>query len=139
MLNLYVKQDAELLGPPTVDGERVDTPPPAAWPSSTQPAEHLERGKKVWSGTLAIPPGEDGSITFDYRVPGVVRTVDGSRVYHLVVQHQPKVQPETLVVRLKVPDGASGIHAKGWKRDGNVLVWDKPLTEDLNLEVSWQE
>jgi Protein of unknown function (DUF4012) len=139
MLNLYVKEDAELLGAPEIDGELVDTPPPAVWLSPTQPPEHLERGKKVWSGTLAIPPGEDGSLTFDYRVPGVVRTVDGSRVYHLVVQHQPKVQPETLVVRLKLPDGASGIHAKGWKRDGDVLVWDKPLTEDLDLEVSWQE
>jgi hypothetical protein len=139
MLNLYLKQDTELLGPPTIAGELVDTPPPAVWLSPTQPPEHLERGKKVWSGTLAIPPGEDGSLKFDYRVPGVVRTVDGRRVYHLVVQHQPKVQPETLVVRLELPEGASGVHAKGWKRDGDRLVWDKPLTEDLDLEVSWRE
>jgi hypothetical protein len=139
MLNLYLKQDAELLGPPTIDGELVDTPPPAVWPSPDQPPEHLERGKKVWSGTLAIPPGEDGSLTFDYRVPGVVRTVEGRRVYHLVVQHQPKVQPETLVVRLTLPEGATEIRAKGWKRDGDRLLWDKPLTQDLDLEVSWRE
>jgi hypothetical protein len=139
MLNLYVKQDAELLGPPTIDGELVDTPPPAVWPSPEQPPEHLERGKKVWSGTLAIPPGEDGSLAFDYRVPGVVRTTEGRRVYHLIVQHQPKVQPETLVVSLKLPEGAAEVHAKGWKRDGDRLLWDKPLTEDLDLEVSWRE
>ena len=139
MLNLYVKQDAELLGPPTIDGELVDTPAPAVWPSPDRPPEHLEKGKKVWSGTLAIPPGEDGSITFEYRVPGVVRTTEGRRVYHLVVQHQPKVQPETLVVRLKLPEGATEVHAKGWKRDGDLLMWDKPLTEDLDLEVSWRE
>ena len=127
MLNLYLKQDAELLGPPRIDGELVDTPPPAVWPSPTQPPEHLERGKKVWSGTLAIPPDEDGSLTFDYRVPGVVRTVDGSRVYHLVVQHQPKVQPETLVVRLKLPEGASGDPRQGVEaRRGRAGVGQAP-------------
>ncbi|MGH2755004.1 MAG: DUF4012 domain-containing protein [Actinomycetota bacterium] len=138
MLNLYVPRDASFIGV-EVDGQRIDTPPPAAWPAPDRPPEHLERGKKVWSGTLVVPPDEEGSMTVDYRVPGVLRTVDDRRVYHLVVQHQPKVRPETLHVRLRLPEGAAAVKARGWKQIGDLLVWEKPLTEDLDLEVSWRE
>lgn len=137
MLNLYVPERAELLGT-EVRGTRLDTPPPGAWTGDT-PATHLERGKRVWSGTLQIPPGEDGSVVFEYLVPGVVRTEDGRRVYRLQVQHQPKVRPEMLTVRLRLPAGATDVRAKGWKQTGDVLVRERPLTRDMILEVSWEE
>jgi hypothetical protein len=146
MLNLYVPLESTLTGPAQVGGTedgvvRLDSAPEgeiAAW-SGDQPAEHLERGKKVWSGTLQIPPLKQGSLTFDYRVPGVVHDVGGRRVYQLHVQHQPKARPETLSLTLTLPDGATAIKARGWKREGNRLTWERPLTEDMILEVSWRE
>lgn len=75
----------------------------------------------------------------DYRVPGVVRSREGRRVYRLIVQRQPKVRPEQLDITLTLPEDARRVHAPGWKRKGDVLRWDKPLKEDLELEVSWQE
>jgi hypothetical protein len=144
MLNLYVPADAVQTAPPSFAGDegvtRIDAPSPdlAGW-SSTGPAEHTELGKKVWTGTLQIPPQREGSLTFDYRVPGVIREVDGRRVYRLHVQHQPKVQPETLILNLTLPEGAKGVKAKGWKRQSGRLVWERPLEEDLVLEVSWRE
>jgi hypothetical protein len=137
MLNLYVRDDAEFISA-TVEGDRIDTPAPAVWTDPARPPEHFERGKKVWSGTLEIAPRDTASLKIDYRVPGVLRTRDGRSVYRLQVQHQPKVQPETLIVRIAIPEGATGIRAPGFERDGNVLVWEAPLRRDLTLEVSWQ-
>ncbi|HEY7875549.1 MAG TPA: DUF4012 domain-containing protein [Actinomycetota bacterium] len=151
MVNVYVPGDAQLTGvsvPPTcastqpVDRTlrevcRRDTPAPAEW-SGDRPPEHSELGKKVWPVTLDIPAGMEASATFDYVVPGVVRTAGGRSTYRLVVQHQPKLRPETLELRITLPDGAEGVRAPGFKRDGGALVWDKPLTTDLSLEVSWR-
>lgn len=137
MLNLYVRRDAELLSA-TIDGKRIDAPPTVATWSGDTPPTHFENGKKVWSGTLEIPPQDTAALTFDYRVPGVLQTKKGRTVYRLHVQHQPKVRPETLVVRLRIPQGATKIQADGWSRDGNVLVWEKALRNDQTLEVSWQ-
>jgi hypothetical protein len=141
MLNLYVPPNASL-GSAAAEGERLDTAPEgdlARWPSATQPAEHSERGKRVWSGTLQIHPQEEGALTFDYRVPGVVHEAGGRNVYRLQVQHQPKVRPELLSLHLTLPDGARKVKAKGWRRQNGTLVWEHPLTEDMVLEVSWQE
>jgi Protein of unknown function (DUF4012) len=151
MVGVYVPQDAQLVGvdvPPTcastqpVDRTltevcRRDTPAPAIW-SGDRPPEHSELGKKVWPVTIDIPAGAEGSVGFDYVVPGVVRSAGGRSSYRLVVQHQPKLRPETLDLRITLPDGAQGIRAPGFARDGASLVWEKPLTTDLSLEVSWQ-
>ncbi|MGH2787664.1 MAG: DUF4012 domain-containing protein [Actinomycetota bacterium] len=137
MMNLYVPRRAELLSS-DVDGERIDTPLPAVW-TEGGPPEHLESGKKVWSATLRIPPQQEGSVRFDYRVPAVVRRVGNRNVYELVVQSQRKVNPEMLTIRLSLPEGAKGIRAEGWKHDGSTLVWQRMLKGDVALEVSWQE
>jgi Protein of unknown function (DUF4012) len=136
MMNLYVPEDAELSNA-TVDGSRMDVPLPAVWTNGSPP-EHEEHGKKVWSATLQIPPGEDGSVRFDYRVPGVVREDDNGRLtYRLVVQHQPRVRPETMDIHLTLPEGASAIVAPEWDRIGETLVWSKPLRRDVILKVTW--
>ncbi len=136
MMSLYVPQSAELLSW-DVEGERLDSPTPAVW-AGGRPAEHFEAGKKVWSATLNIEAAEEGAASFDYRVPSVVRQRDGRSVYRLVVQSQPKVEPELLTIRLEIPDGATDIEAPGWARDGSALLWEKPLRGDLDLEVSWE-
>jgi hypothetical protein len=151
MVNVYVPQAAELVGvdvPPTcapgspvdrtlTDVCRRDTPAPAIW-SGDRPPEHSELGKKVWPVTIDIPAGKEGTVGFDYVVPGVVRTDDGRSTYRLVVQHQPRVRPETLDLRITLPAGAADVRAPGFARDGTTLSWRKPLTEDLSLEVSWR-
>ena len=136
MMNLYVPGNARL-SDARVKGTRVDTPPPAGWDGG-RPPEHQESGKKVWSATLEIPPGEDGSVGFDYRVPDVIREEDGRSSYTLTVQHQPRVRPETLEIRLALPDDADAIVAPGWEREADVLVWSKPLRSDMVLKVTWE-
>lgn len=151
MVNVYVPQRAQLTGvdvPPTCSAGqpvdrtlsevcRRDTPAPAIW-SGDRPPEHSELGKKVWPVTIDIPAGREGTVGFDYVVPDVVRTVDGRSTYRLVVQHQPRVRPETLDLRITLPPEARDVRAPGFKRDGTTLFWEKPLTEDLSLEVSWR-
>jgi hypothetical protein len=148
MVNVYVPGSAELIGaevdPPDA---RIDSAADGAatW-ASGRPAEHLELGKKVWSVVLGdpaafppgMPPATSAAVRFEYRVPGVIRTVEDRTVYRLVLQHQPKAHPEAVEIRLSLPDGASSIEAKGWKRDNGSLVWERVLQEDLVLEVSWR-
>lgn len=146
MVNLYVPASARL--------RRVEAPPvgaprgkgvirldqavaPAAW-AGDSPAEHFELGKRVWSATLEIPARQQGTLRFDYVVPDVVRTEDGRSVYRIVVQHQPRVRPERLVLRVSLPAAATAIRAPGWEREANDLVFDETLERDLELEVSWQ-
>jgi hypothetical protein len=136
MMNLYVPGNAELTGW-EVEGSRVDTPPPAAW-TDGRPPEHEERGKKVWSATLEIPPEKEAAVTFDYTVADVVKSESGRHVYRLVVQHQPKVRDEMLDITLVLPDGAENVVAPGWERDGDELKWSRPLMRDMELEVSWR-
>jgi Protein of unknown function (DUF4012) len=140
MVNVYVPATAELANA-AVEGERLDLAAEGAtaWPASNVPAEHLELGKKVWSATLQIPPMSEGAFDLDYRVPDVVRDSGNRRTYKLVVQRQPKVNPELFTLRLTLPPGARGIKAKGFEREGNTLVWSKELIEDKVLEVSWRE
>ncbi len=138
MMNVYVPTDAQLRLA-EVDGQRIDSPPGAAtWPSPDQPAEHHEKGKKVWTATMDIPPGDTGTFRLGYVTPGAVVEEAGRKVYRLTVQRQPRVRPELLVVRVTLPEGARDVEAEGWKRDGNDLVWERPLKEDIVLEVSWQ-
>nr|MBA3349355.1 hypothetical protein [Actinomycetota bacterium] len=140
MINLYAPGNAELIGAHMVKGRRLEVSPTAelaAW-TGNRPPEHTELGKKVWSTTLEIPPQQEAAVRFDYRVPGVVRSEGGHNVYRLTVQHQPKVRPETLEVRLQLPPGAGGVVAPGWTRSGDTLMWAKPVVKDMVLEVRWQ-
>jgi hypothetical protein len=140
MLVLYTRPDSELIDASvTGEGVRVDTPPPAAWPSGLPPA-YAERGKKAWPVTMEADPGETVEANFEYRVPGIVRTKNGRSVYRLVVQHQPKVRPEWMDIRLQLPNGASDVKLEGWKKDGSGgIFWAGQLNEDMTLEVSWQD
>jgi hypothetical protein len=138
MMNVYVPAEAELTFA-DVKGTRLDTPPSiAVWPDENTPIEHSEKGKKVWTATLEVPPEKTGAFRLGYRVPGAVRTEQGRKVYRLTVQHQPRVWPERLTITLSLPAGARDVRAPGWKREGSKLVWDRSLTEDVVLEVSWQ-
>lgn len=138
MMNVYVPRQAQLESW-KVEGQRTDAnPPPAVW-TGGRPPEYEEKGKKVWPATLQIPPGEEAAVTYDYRVPNVVHTAGGRKVYRLVVQRQPRIRPERLIVRIRLPQGASEVRAPGFRQGlGGILVWDRPLREDVTLEVSWQ-
>lgn len=151
MINVYVPGDAQLTGTdvpdlctttltvdPGLDAVcRRDTPLPAIW-SNGVPPEHSELGKKVWPVTIDIPARQTGTIGYEYVVPDVVHTSDGRSTYRLVLQHQPKVRPETLELSITLPAGAEDVHAPGFKRDGQKLTLEKQLNVDLDLEVSWR-
>lgn len=150
MLNLYVPQNSELVTAGIEpDGYRIDGAAEgiATW-TGDKPAEHLELGRKVWSAVLGdgtafppgLPPNEGVGMSVTYDVPGTIRTVKDRSVYRLVLQHQPKSHPETTRVRFTLPEGASDVKAPGWSttQGGRVLTWEKTLTEDMVLEVSWR-
>lgn len=138
MMNVYVPGAAQLLGA-TPDGELYPMEAGAAAWSGSLPPDYSEKGKTVWAAAFLIPVNESASVTYDYRVPGVVQTEGARRVYRLVVQHQPKVHPELMVIRFHLPEGASDVRAPGWKRRGDTLVWERSIRTDLELEVSWQQ
>lgn len=138
MMNVYVPVDAQLERA-DVDGTRVALASGAASWSGSVPPQRFEAGKQVWPAALEIPFGDTQSVTYAYRVPGVVHSAGNRRVYRLVVQHQPKVRPERLVVRLHLPDGATAVSAPGWRRQNGVLVLERKQIRDLDLEVSWHQ
>jgi hypothetical protein len=139
MMNVYVPGDADLKSA-SIEGTRVTLDSgAAAWSSDSTPPERIELGKRVWPVALEIPFGDTQSVSYSYTVPGVVRSDGGRRVYRLVVQHQPKVRPERLVVRLHLPEGATDVRAPGWDRRGDTLVLERIQLRDLDLEVSWQQ
>lgn len=141
MMNVYVPRGARLkLAEVTGRGvDRIDSPPGAAnWTPDGRPAEHFEKGRKVWTATMEIPPRRSGAFRLGYVVPDAVFERRGRRVYRLTVQRQPRVRTEQLSVRITLPAGAQGVRAKGFERDGNELVWERPLKEDTVLEVSWR-
>jgi hypothetical protein len=89
-------------------------------------------------GDAGDRPRENGFVRYDYRVPGAVHERGGRSSYRLVLQHQPKIRPETLELTLQLPIGATNVRAPGWKRDGDLLRRIKPLEEDMELKVSWR-
>jgi hypothetical protein len=123
------------LGQPATS--RIDSPPGVAVWTAEVPIEHTELGKKVWTATLQVPPGEAASFRIGYRVPDVVHTEGSRSNYRLVVQHQPKVHAETLRVAVELPEGASKVRAPGFKRSGGTLIWEHPLQRDAVLKISW--
>jgi len=148
MLNLYVPEDAELTSAnagelcPPVGGQtcngRIDAPLTLATWINGVPPEHFEKGKKVWTATLQIPPRETGSLEIDHRSPGAVFRREGRNVYRLVVQRQPRINPQRLLIQLNLPPKASDIKARGFKKDGQTLTLDRQLRSDTVLEVSWR-
>jgi len=132
------KKTGKLPAPPV---RRLDSPEPARWIAG-RPPEHIEVGKKVWPATLQIPPQQSAGFELRYRTPNVVRTVEGRKVYRLVLQHQPKVRADEVRLRITLPDGASDVQTKSklpFIREGDALVWEHPLNRDIELEVSWRE
>ncbi|MDQ4064739.1 MAG: DUF4012 domain-containing protein, partial [Actinomycetota bacterium] len=102
MMNVYVPGTAELTAA-TPDGQLHPMLGGAAQWNGSTPPEYAELGKKVWAVAFLLPIDQTASVTYDYRVPGVVRDEGARRVYRLVVQHQPKIHPHTLIVRLQLP------------------------------------
>jgi hypothetical protein len=151
MINVYVPGNAVLetwqISPDSCDAcaalgqpstTQIDSPPLVATWVDGRPIEHTELGKKVWTGTVQVPPGLTASFRIGYRVPAVVRTSKGRSDYRLVVQHQPKVYAEDLRVSIEVPSGARSIRAPGFRRTGGTLLLERPLQRDSIFRISWR-
>lgn len=146
MVNFYAPSDATLEDwsapedcPSIVQFEiacRRDTPEPARWLGG--PPEHEEAGKKVWSGTIEIPPGRTGSLGVRYRLPNRVQREQGRDGFTLVVQQQPKVLPKSSEIRIQVPEGARNVRAPGFSNEDGWLVWEGETRRDLEFHISWR-
>ncbi|MBW3590809.1 MAG: DUF4012 domain-containing protein [Actinobacteria bacterium] len=81
-----------------------------------------ELGKRRLATYVKVGPGETEELTFSYRLPSAFR--DGR--YRLDVQKQSTVTPDTLAVRIQLPDGLSVTASDGFT-DGAALgctaVW----------------
>jgi hypothetical protein len=137
MINVYVPEAARLRSA-AVEGTRIDAPVAATWPGPTTPATHSEKHKTVWSATLEIPLGTEGAFRLAYTVPHAVVAEGDRSVYRLALQHQPKVRPEEVTLRVALPPGARGIVAAGFERRSDSVVWAGALRRDRVLEVSWR-
>ena len=139
MLNVYVPPRAALSNA-SIEGGRLDDAAAglAAWVDD-RPAVHSELGKKVWSAVLEIGPQDVGAFKLSYRVPDVVSSENGRKVYRLIVQRQPKIHPQVVTIELRLPDGVTDVKASGWDREGSMLVRKVRLVADESLEVSWRE
>lgn len=147
MLNFYAPQSARLMsfsgpslstsGDPVARPSRIGSPPNLTWTSGSPP-EHHELGTNVWSGTLDIPPSQTGSMQMRYVVPGAVETSNGRSTYRLALDQQPGVHPVHQTVTVHIPATTHDVSAPGFRRAGDILVWDHVLDSDTTLTVSWK-
>jgi hypothetical protein len=67
---------------------------------------------------------------------GVVVSRGAGNVYRLTIQHQPRIAPADLRIRVTLPVGATIRDApRGWIVSGNVLTLKTKLTRDLVQEI----
>jgi hypothetical protein len=107
-----------------------------AGPTDAPPA-HREGGAVVFLRTVRVAAGKEASVRFEYTVPGVVSSTDGGRVYRLVLQGQPLVNPAEVTVRVALPTGEAARSAPGWTVDGGVAMLSMALTRDLVRQIEF--
>ncbi len=127
-VNLYAPADAELVSVTQV--ERLRQRPVA------KPLVHTEVGRKVFSARLQTKANESSYLEFRYRVPNVLVEEDGARIYRLTVQRQPRVNDQSIQVRVTYPDGwAPHAPKDGWTVEDGTATWFQPVTQDFQVEL----
>ena len=92
---------------------------------------------------LTLEPGGTGNLSVAYRVPGAASVSDsGELVYRLAIDPQGTVNPASVRIAVRVPDGyAADVLPEGWTQRGDTLAfqtdaltsseeWAIPLTSD---------
>jgi hypothetical protein len=98
--------------------------------------DHLEAGRRVFARILEARPGKATTLRLEYSMVGVVVSRGAGNLYRLTIQHQPRIAPADLRVRVTLPAGATIHHApRGWIVKGNVLTLTTKLTRDLVQDI----
>ncbi len=97
-----------------------------------------EAGRTVFGNFLLMPPGA-ATLTYFWTRDGVaVEEEPGSWEYRLVVQKQPGAAPESVTVRVELPDGANVTTASdGAIIDGDRVMFEIELITDTELVVRY--
>jgi uncharacterized protein DUF4012 len=100
--------------------------------------DHVEAGAKVFARTIRAGAGEAAIMELRYRVPGLVTSARGRKVYRLTVQQQPMLHPAALTVTVTLPKGTTvSAVPPGWTIKGNVLTLETQLTHDMVHEIAF--
>jgi uncharacterized protein DUF4012 len=127
MMTLYVPKKARF--------RSVSPASPAAGAPPKRFREHTEGAFRAFTQTILAGPGQTASLTFRYAVRGVIQPTEAGNLYRLTIQHQPLVNPATIMVKVILPEGASVKSAPGWTVDGNVATYKVKLTRDLVISL----
>jgi hypothetical protein len=103
-----------------------------------KPLEHVQNGRKVFSGVLRVPGLDTGEITFRYTVPNGLVEVDGRPTYRLTLQRQPRPNTQSVSVTVRYPDGWDLRNPDDrWREDGNTATFTQRLPEDLSVDLTF--
>jgi hypothetical protein len=93
-------------------------------------------GLATVTGSIAVRGGGSTSLTVTYRVPDVVRTVDGAKRIALRVVPQPTLAGVRYELRVALPDGSTILSASpGVKRRGDTATFSGVRGGAVDLEV----
>jgi hypothetical protein len=94
-------------------------------------------GLQGFGTLLVVPGGESRMQSFHYALPGSVLVMEGKRLtYHLKVEKQPGTLAAPLILRLRLPQGASlESPIPGAILEGNDFYLETNLQTDLDLQV----
>ncbi|MBI4261354.1 MAG: DUF4012 domain-containing protein [Actinobacteria bacterium] len=129
MVNLYVPEGAELVDVLYDDARGRGSEPDVQ--------QHVEQGRRVFTATLRSPPNQATSMIFRYTVPDALVQVRGGPAYRLVIQAQPRIVSDELVLTLHLPEGATTREdiPRDWLVDGNVVTIEERVARDQVIEV----
>jgi hypothetical protein len=110
--------------------ELVEAAPEAGLP------DHIEAGRRVFARILVARPGNATTMRMEYSMVGVVGSSGAGNLYRLTIQHQPRIAPAYLRVRVTLPAGTTIRHLPhGWTVKGNVLTLQTQLTRDMVQDI----
>ncbi len=97
----------------------------------------LEQGRASLGTLLVVPPGQERTLTFTYRLPAdLVACADGLCRYRLTVQKQAGTDAVPLAVSADLsPDS---LEAQGWQRGEGALTLRTTLETDRTVAWSWR-
>ena len=92
--------------------ELVEAAPEAGLP------DHIEAGRRVFARFLVARPGKAATLRLEYSMGGVVASTAAGNLYRLTVQHQPRIAPADLRLRVTLPAPPSGTLLMGGSSRG---------------------
>ena len=128
-LNVYAPENAELRSITTViRGRRADRPLQV----------HTHHHRKVFTTSLGVPLLETGQAIFRYTIPNAIFEVDGRKTYRLNLQRQPRLNTQSVAVRVTYPLGWDVRDPDpAWHVSGHTATLSKRVPEDFSIDLTF--